>query len=111
MPGTIVTLVLFVIALSLGAVNFYLYLLAKNRKANAFFSAASLNALLRALHREAATAERKDDVEFAGLIVRFEAARIEAQAALDSGSNREVIRIVDAVGSELDQFRQARELK
>lgn len=108
MPGTIVTLVLFVIALSLCAVNFYLCQLAEYRKRIAFFSVVSLDALLQGLRHKAATAERKDDVEFAALIVRIEAARIEAQAALKRGCYGAVIRIADDVGRDLDEFWQAR---
>lgn len=107
MPSSIVTLVLFVIAISLVAVNSYLNSQARARKANAFVSLVSLNALLRALRREAATAESKDDGEFAALIVRFEAAQSEAQAALNSCHYDAVTDIVEGVGRELAEFRGA----
>jgi hypothetical protein len=111
MPGTIVTLVLFVIALSLVAVNFYIHWQASERKAYAFVSLASLNALLRGLRREAATAARQDDVEFAALIERFEAAHKEARAALNSCHYDAASDIVEGVGRELAAFRQAQEQK
>lgn len=111
MPGTIVTLVLYVIAVSLAVTSFYLRWRARERKAYAYSSVAFLNGLLRVLRREAATAERKEDVEFAALIVRFEAAQVEAQTALDSGSYNAVNDIVDGVGREIAAFRKAQEQK
>ena len=107
MPSSIVTLVLYVIALSLVAVNFYFHWQASARKANACVSLVSLKALLRALRREAATPQRQNDVEFTALLVRFEAAQVEAQAALKSGSYNAVNEIVDSVGRELAVFRQS----
>jgi len=107
MSSSIVTLVLFVIALSLVAVNFCLYFQAREREAYANSSLAFLKGLLSCLHREAAAAQRKGDVEFAALIVRFEAAQIEAQAALNNGSYNMVNEIVDGVGRDLAVFRQA----
>lgn len=111
MPGTIVTLVLFVIALSLVVTNFYLRWQARQRKAYAFVALASLNALLRRLHSEAATAERENDVEFAALLARFECIQDQTRAALNGGSYDaviydNVIDVVEGVGRELAAFRQ-----
>lgn len=111
MSSSVVTLVLIVIAFSLSILNFFLYLQAKDRKCYAFFCLASLNALLRGLRRQAATAERRDDVEFAALIARFEAAYVEARSALNRRSYSVAIQIVEGVGRELADFRQAEEQK
>jgi ABC-type nickel/cobalt efflux system permease component RcnA len=101
------TLVLYVIAISFVAVKSYIRRQARERKAKAYDSLVSLDALLRALRSEAATAARKDDVEFAALIVRFEAAHKEARAALNGCSYDAVTDIVEGVGRELAAFRQA----
>ncbi len=109
MPGTIVTLVLYVIAVSLVVTNLYLCWRARERKAYAYSSVAFLNGLLQVLRREAASAQRQNDVEFSALMVRFEAAQVEAQTALDSGSYNAVNDIVDGVGREIAAFRLAQE--
>ena len=111
MPGTIVTLVLYVVALGLVVTNLYLRFQARKRKASAYSSFAFLNALLRALRREADTIERKGDVEFAALIVRFECIRDQARPALSQGYYNLVNELVDNVGRELAVFRQAEEQK
>ncbi|GEM_PF-3139018 len=106
MSSSTVTLVLIVIAFSLSILNFFLYLQAKDRKGYAFFCLVSLNALLRGLRRQAATAERRDDVEFAALIARFEAAYIDARSALNRRSYSVAIQIVEDVGRDLALFRK-----
>lgn len=110
MSPSVVSVVLFVIDLSLIAVSLYLYKLARDRKAYAFNSMTFFTGLLRVLHREAATPERKGDAEFAALIARFEAAHIEARSALNRCRYRAVIRIIDGAEQELAEFRRDTEL-
>jgi hypothetical protein len=111
MPGTIVTLVLYVIAVSSVVTTIYHRFQARERQAYAYSSLAFLNALLRALRCEAATIERKGDLEFAALVVRFEAAHAEARAALTEHHYDAVSAIVDGAGRELAEFRQAQAQK